>query len=262
MANNINIPATGVGDATPRISTDQVTADSSQVQNTQLGSMSGGVLTRFSAGQKLMATSLPVVLPSDWVGITKPRTLVTYAAVFRLALAAASSGLAFTFTANTDKQLATLYHTGGAGKTVRLTNATLQIIALGAVAGQLQFEVRRLTSGTAPATGNPAITPVSFNPNGAAAEATALALPTTAGTEFAVDRPISSVIVQTIASEAPVVSTWPVANNVIELFDDEGGDETDLPTARPALAEGFAIVGRSTAAIPLTFIASMTFTEE
>lgn len=42
----VTIPATGSGTATPIISTDNVTADSSQVQNMQLVSVSGGVLTR------------------------------------------------------------------------------------------------------------------------------------------------------------------------------------------------------------------------
>lgn len=46
MANNVNIPAQGTGDTTPKVSTDQVSADSSQVQNVQLTAVAGGVLTR------------------------------------------------------------------------------------------------------------------------------------------------------------------------------------------------------------------------
>jgi hypothetical protein len=42
----VTIPATGSGTATPIVSTDNVTADSSQVQNVQLAGVSGGVLTR------------------------------------------------------------------------------------------------------------------------------------------------------------------------------------------------------------------------
>jgi hypothetical protein len=42
----VTIPATGSGTATPVVSTDNVTADSSQVQNVQLVSVSGGVMTR------------------------------------------------------------------------------------------------------------------------------------------------------------------------------------------------------------------------
>jgi hypothetical protein len=42
----VTIPATGTGTATPIVSTDNVAADSSQVQNVQLVSVAGGVLTR------------------------------------------------------------------------------------------------------------------------------------------------------------------------------------------------------------------------
>lgn len=312
MANNVNIPATGVGDPTPRISTDQITADSSQVQNCQLGSMSAGVLTRFTAGQKTMATSFPVCISSDQGVIpvkgdqargsaappnpimqglrasaypTKPasvaagqfvdatadlegvpyvrqRVLNTFVSVFRLALAAASSGLAFTFTANTDKQLATIFHAAGSTKLCRITYCAVEIVAIGAVAGQLQFELRRLTSATTPATGNPAITPVNRNPGGAAVDAVTLALPTTVGTDFAANSPIQSRILPVIASQAPIVSTWPAIPSTVVLYDDKGYDEEEQPTMRPGNAEGYAIVGRSTAAIPLTFTAIIAFTEE
>ena len=42
----VTIPATGSGTATPIVSTDNITADSSQVQNVQLVGVSGGALTR------------------------------------------------------------------------------------------------------------------------------------------------------------------------------------------------------------------------
>jgi len=42
----VTIPATGTGTATPIVSTDNVTADSSQVQNVQLVTVSGGALSR------------------------------------------------------------------------------------------------------------------------------------------------------------------------------------------------------------------------
>lgn len=46
----VTIPATGSGTATPIVSTDNVTADSTQVQNVQVVGVSGGVLTRVSVG--------------------------------------------------------------------------------------------------------------------------------------------------------------------------------------------------------------------
>ena len=59
MANNVKIPATGSGDATPIVSADQVSADSSQVQNVQQVSVSGGVITR-NPVVPISATSLPL----------------------------------------------------------------------------------------------------------------------------------------------------------------------------------------------------------
>jgi len=46
----VTIPATGTGTATPIISTDNVTADSSQVQNVQITTVAAGVLTRVPTG--------------------------------------------------------------------------------------------------------------------------------------------------------------------------------------------------------------------
>ena len=46
----VTLPATGTGTATPIVSTDNITADSSQVQNIQSVVVSGGVLTRITPG--------------------------------------------------------------------------------------------------------------------------------------------------------------------------------------------------------------------
>ena len=55
----VTIPATGSGTATPIVSTDNVTADSSQVQNVQLVGVSGGALTRVlvNSGGELIVTA-------------------------------------------------------------------------------------------------------------------------------------------------------------------------------------------------------------
>ena len=45
----VTIPATGAGTATPIVSTDNVSADSSQVQNVQLATVAAGALTRVAA---------------------------------------------------------------------------------------------------------------------------------------------------------------------------------------------------------------------
>ena len=46
----VTLPATGTGTATPIVSTDNITADSSQVQNIQLATVAAGVLTRVTPG--------------------------------------------------------------------------------------------------------------------------------------------------------------------------------------------------------------------
>jgi hypothetical protein len=59
MANNVTLPASGTGDVNPKASTDQVTADQSQVQNVQLAAVAGGVLTR-NPTIPVSAASLPL----------------------------------------------------------------------------------------------------------------------------------------------------------------------------------------------------------
>jgi hypothetical protein len=47
------------------------------------------------------------------------------------------------------------------------------------------------------------------------------------------------------------------------LYDEASSDdEEEAPTMRPATAEGYAVIGRSTAAVPTTFMVRMVFTEE
>lgn len=102
----------------------------------------------------------------------------TYHAVVRLA--ARPYALSATTVANTRKQYATLHHAATATKILRLRRVLIALESV-SVAGFYLFDLHRIT--TAPATGNPAITPTAAHASDAAAEATCLALPTTAGTE-------------------------------------------------------------------------------
>lgn len=204
---------------------------------------------------------------SDLEGViyTRPRQIATYVAIYRLALAAASSSLTFTFTANTDKQLATIYHAVGAAKRVVLRKVWVQILKTGAVAGEVQFELRTLSATTAPATGNPAITPAKRDQALAAAEATCLALPTTAGSEVAANSPLASSILNLAASVGTASGTGLLPQDPmwIKLYDESSADDEEIsPIMRAATAEGYAVVGRSTAAVPLNFIVRIVFTEE
>ena len=202
----------------------------------------------------------------EGVQLVRPRQLATYVAIYRLALVAASSSLAFTFVANTDKQLATVYHANTATKRVTIRRVWVQILKTGAVAGELQLELRQLSATTAPATGNPAITPGKRDSALAAAEATALALPGTAGSEVAANSPIASWIGNLVASMHTVFTTGTVVPSdlgTIVLYDEASADDEEIACImRVGIAEGWAVVGRSTAAIPLNFIVRIVFTEE
>lgn len=216
--------------------------------------------TAVSAGQVV-----DLALDLKGVQVVRPRQIPTYVAVYRLALAAASSSLTFTFTANTDKQLATIYHANTATKRVSVRRVWVQILKTGAVAGELQLEMRRLSATTAPATGNPAITPVARDSSAAGAEATCLSLPTTAGSETLSNSPLASSILNLAASvgTASGTGTLPQDPMWIKLYDEASADDEEVaPIIRAGVAEGFAIVGRSTAAIPLNFIVRVVFSEE
>lgn len=104
----------------------------------------------------------------------------TYHAVCRLA--ARPYALSATMVANTRKQYATLHHTAAAAKLLRLRRVLIAFESV-SIAGLYLFDLVRITA--APATGNPAITPTPAVTTDAAAEATVLCLPTTAGTEGA-----------------------------------------------------------------------------
>jgi hypothetical protein len=79
-------------------------------------------------------------------------------------------------------QYATMYHTSSSTKNVIVRQILLYNQSSSAAANYM-FEIRRLTSATTPATGNPAITPVAHSTLSPAAELTCLALPTTQGSE-------------------------------------------------------------------------------
>src|SRR5881396_1558892 len=94
----------------------------------------------------------------DTTGYSLTDRRVTYAAGGRLA---AGGGLSQA-TLTTQKQFLTIYHTGSATKIVKLRKAWVHISANSA-ASQIAMDLMSLTSATAPATGNPAITPMAFN---------------------------------------------------------------------------------------------------
>lgn len=193
-----------------------------------------------------------------WV---RKRQLATYTANYRLAEAAAQLDLTFTFTANTNKQVATIYHGAGATKIVKIRKVSVFYTIL--TAAFVGVELRALSATTAPATGNPAITPRQHDPADGAAEATCLALPTTAGSVVGADNATVSAHVS-IDAGATTASVSPATFGTTEvvLYEYKDGSEEKPLIMRAANAEGYAVIMRSTAATAQRFTVLIKFTEE
>lgn len=189
----------------------------------------------------------------------RPRKLATYRAVFRAA--ARPYSLSNVFAAAGRKQFATIHHAATATKTVRLRHVWVEAESSSAGAAYY-YDLVRIT--TAPATGNPAITASSADSSVAAAEATTLALPTTAATEEA--RPFCSVE-QVIGATVATPSTVnpPPGHAYFDLIDIQGSnadDESTLPTVRAGVLEGWAVTVDSSAAATWRGVVVIEFTEE
>lgn len=186
----------------------------------------------------------------------RSRKAPTYRAFYRTATR--PYNLDFTFTANTRKQYATIHHAATATKTVRLRRARVWVYAVATAAVDLRVDLVRITA--APATGNPAITPTPADTGDAVAEATCLALPTTAGTEGAL---FSSLPVSIgITGAAPTTSPPPVTPSIDLLAASTYDDEAKPPTIRAGVLEGWAIVLDANTAARVIAHAEIEFTEE
>lgn len=211
------------------------------------------VATHLAASKEYQA-----IMEADSRGHIKG-TLPLYVASYKLATDAAASALAFTHVANTDKQYATIYHTAAATKTVRLRRVELFIAATAATI--LNVELRYLNATTAPATGNPAITPRQVNPADAAAESTCLALPTTGGS-FPAAVPLFTQEMNLGANTAQTTN-FPI--DPVSLWPGEGFGDFDTMqdlSMRGGVAEGYAISLRAVAAVALKATVRIIFTEE
>lgn len=117
-------------------------------------------------------------------------------------------------------------------------------------------DIVRITS--APVTGNPAIIPSANLSNSPVAEAVCLSLPTTAGTEGAQFGALEIELGNT--GGAPTTNPPPLPS-VITLYADTAHEGEPL-TLRAGVAEGFAVVLDSNAAVAIFAIVRMVFTEE
>lgn len=203
-----------------------------------------------------------IVTDDHGVVWTRKRQLVSFAASYRLADATAGQlPLTFTFAANTNKQLATIYHSAAAVRTIKIRKISI-VVSTGA-AGVFDFEIRTLTATTAPATGNPAINPAGLNPVDTGSQATCLALPTTAGSILGADvSTVSPTFSWNSAAAAAGGTPSGLAGQEIVLYEYKDGMELKPLTIRGSTAEGFAVYGRCTAAVALRFTIFMLWTEE
>lgn len=191
--------------------------------------------------------------------------LVTYSAQYRLVnTTAGTRALSLAaLTANTNKQIATIYHTAAATKRVQIKYAAVTIHSIGAVAGTIEFEIVTLSAATAPATGNPAITPAKNDQADGAAEAACLALPTTQGSVVNVDQPLGSPYLGSfgITATASTASPPPPLGTFVLWDSRTDRDGKDL-VMRAGVAEGYAVNIRSNAASTALCIVNFIFTEK
>ena len=191
---------------------------------------------------------------------TTTRKLVTYRAVCRLA--ARPYALSNAFGAAGRKQYVTIFHGAGAVKNVTLRHVWVALESSSASAITMA-DLVRLTSATTPATGNPAITPTPSNPGDAAAEATVLCLPTTAGTEGAVHSTAEWNLGTT--GSASLVNPPPglAWTDLLAPGPTNGPDfEGKSPIMRAANAEGWAIILDASAAATIKGYVVVEFTEQ
>lgn len=200
------------------------------------------------------------VNPSAQAGawFTQPRLLVTYTAVYRLA--ARPYALSNAFAAAGRKQFATIHHTAAATKTVKIKRVEVAIESDSA-ASIIVADLVRIT--TAPATGNPAITPSAQNPGDAAAEAVCLALPTTAATEAGLQSMQEWDLGITGAGSTVMpppglnwYTLWPQTQGAPEAAEDK------WPTMRAATLEGYAVTIDDNAITTVKGFVVIEFTEE
>lgn len=186
----------------------------------------------------------------------------SYTAVFRLAeVGARLDGAGFLQVANTNKQWATLYHTAAATKEVRLQYCVVWVESW-AVASQAIIELRELTGATAPATGNPAITPKPRRVGGTAAEAACLYLPTTQGSETSPNSPLKGFFVDEGIMGA-VSTVNPLPQQGFTLYNSALEDDEMLPPTLPVgTAGGWAVMLRTVAGTTVRLVCEMGFTEE
>ena len=183
----------------------------------------------------------------------------TYHSVYRLA--ARPYALSFAIGAGARKQFATIHHAATAIKRVRLRHVWVAVQG-STVASILHAELRQINS--APATGNPVITPKVASADIVAAEVTCLALPTTAGTELGGPFADCQWNLGVTAAGSVVNPPPPIVWRDLLRPGGEGppDHEAEQPVIRAGNLDGWAVTFDSSAATTITAYVTIEFTEE
>lgn len=185
--------------------------------------------------------------------------LPTYQAVYRVT--PRPYALSNAFGAAGRKQFATIHHAAAALKLVKLRHVWIALESASAAA-IVMADLVRIT--TAPATGNPAITPAPRSAGDAAAEATCLALPTTAATEDAnvlatQEWNLGITGAGSTANPPPGLTYYDLLDPGAVLAPDDKGR---LPEIRPGVLEGWAVTLDASALATVKALVVIEFTEE
>jgi len=209
----------------------------------------------FTSGTTNISMRATSVAPANYVrAMGRPAFTATYR------LTARPYALSNAFGAAGIKQFATIYHAATAVKILKILKATLWLKSNTAAATVL-VELRKLSATTAPATGNPAITPTT-HAGATVVESTCLALPTTAGSESNANagwggQEIALGVTGAGSAANPIPQTPPIV-----LYQKSTELEELVPQINAGTAGGFAVMIDASILTTITATAEIIFTEE
>ncbi|MEJ7831329.1 MAG: hypothetical protein WKF79_00305 [Nocardioides sp.] len=183
----------------------------------------------------------------------------TYVAIYKLADVAGATALSIAFTANQERQIATLRHAATSER--RKTIKRIEFYISATAATILNIELRRITSAPTAGAGSVAINPTPHVSDHVASDAVAIALPATAGL-YAANTPLFA---QEINLGANTAQTTGFSVQPIVIFPPTGmpaDDDLFEPVIRALTLEGYAVSLRSTAIATIKGTVRIIYTEE
>lgn len=181
---------------------------------------------------------------------------VTYQAGARLT--AAGVGLSQAIVATTALNAMTVHHASASTKTARIQKWWLTVFSISAASN---IAVDLISISTAPATGNPAITPVPLNRASAAADSTVFALPSTQGTATNANTGIGMTLMAVSAAATTNTTVLGLGTPII-LYQFNPLAPSEQLVIRAGVTEGWALRFFPSANATLVFTSGCEFTEE